>query len=68
MHRWAHFGALALLAVGLVTDQALPLQLAAVCGAVGAVAFGRFVVEAVRRRAPALRAATRKAAPPSASP
>lgn len=50
VHRVAHGVALVLLVVGLVTNQPLPVQAAALCGGVGAIAFGRFVIIALRRR------------------
>jgi hypothetical protein len=51
VHRVAHGAALVLLVIGLAIDQPLPVQAAAACGAVGALAFGRFVFVALQRRA-----------------
>jgi hypothetical protein len=45
LHRWCHALALMLLALGIVFDQAHAVRAAALCGAIGALAFAAFVAQ-----------------------
>jgi hypothetical protein len=45
LHRWCHALAAALLAVGIVFDQAHAVRAAALCGVIGALAFVAFVAQ-----------------------